>query len=627
MKISRTWLQRFFETPLPESAALAHALTFHAFEIESVENDVLDVKVTANRGHDCLSHRGIAKELSAILRLPMKEEVYALTEDNLKKTAENISVRIENADLCPRYIAGFIHDVTVGPSPEWLVKSLEVLGQRSVNSVVDATNFVMFNIGQPLHAFDAAQLKQADGAYAISVRAARPGEKMVALDDKEYTLQNSVLVIADVHADVPVGIAGIKGGKPAGVSVETKNIIIESANFNGVSVRKSAQALKLRTDASARFEQVISPELAGEGMRAVVGLIQELAGGDIAGFVDEYPRREERRTVSVTGAMTNAVLGTKLEESDVEDAFRRLGFSFENSAGNFTVTPPPERLDILIPEDLIEEVGRIIGYDSVPAIPLSDFPHKPAVNQNFYWQERVRQLLIAEGFSEIYSPVFTSEGEEAVLNKVESDTPYLRRELLGGLRSALDKNVRNKDVLGQKQIRLFEMGTVWRGGAESTFLCVAVEKVKKQKTAQEYLREVGEKLGVTIADTLADEVLEIPLDDIIAKLPDVGAYEDLPAISDIRYRTFSRYPFIVRDIALWAPAAASETDIADVIRTHAGDLLVRLDLFDRFEKDGKVSFAFRLVFQSFDKTLTDGDANERMESIYAAMKEREWEVR
>src|SRR3990167_4618571 len=255
MKISRNWLQTFFKDPLPEAKALADALTFHAFEIESIENDVLDVKVTPNRGHDCLSHRGIAKELSAILKLPLMSDPLR-AQPRLEPISNSISVALESPALSPRYIAAYIRGVHVGPSPAWLRDSLEAIGQRSINNVVDATNYIMFHVGQPLHAFDAGQLRAREGTYAIAVRQARGGEKKLALDDKEYDLTDSMLVIAEENADVAIGIAGVKGGKPAGISEVTKDIIIESANFDGVSVRRTAAALRLRTEASSRFEQV-----------------------------------------------------------------------------------------------------------------------------------------------------------------------------------------------------------------------------------------------------------------------------------------------------------------------------------------------------------------------------------
>lgn len=595
MEVSRDWLQGYFERPLPDAQALAEALTFHAFEIESVENDILDVKVTPNRGHDCLSHRGIAKELSAILNMPLKNDPLRSPISGFTKS-RYVQVEIEDPKLCPRYIAGYIKGVKVGPSPEWLRKSLEAVGQKSINNVVDATNYVMFNLGQPLHAFDAGQLSLKDEVYAIRVRSAKKGENMLALDDKEYTLSDSDLVIVDGNTDVPIGIAGVKGGKPAGIGEATKDIIIESANFDGISVRKTSQALKLRTDASTRFEQVISPELAGFGMRAATDLIVKLAGGEIVGFADEYHATQEKREVAVSITKVNGVLGTKLNADDVSAVFKRLDLPFTQQGDSFTVSPPFERLDLVIPEDLIEEVGRIVGYDKVPAVELPAFGKMPEVNKDFLAAERTREELVTKGYSEVYTSVFADTGERAVANKVDSVKPYLRANLADGLKEAFERNTRNKDLLGLKNVKLFEIGTIWRSGAEEIFFGTI---------------DPG---GAREAELTTYEVVN-------------SAYEDLPISQTERYQPFSKYPFIVRDIALWVPADTVADKVLNIIRTHAGELLVRGEQFDEFKKGDKTSYAFRLVFQSFDRTLTDEDANGRMESVYAAVKKEGWEVR
>jgi len=599
MNISREWLQIYFEKELPNAATLAEALTFHAFEIESVENNILDVKVTPNRGHDCLSHRGIAKELSAILDIPLKQDpLHEAIE--LKPIADSVVVSIENPELCPRYIAGYVRGITVEPSPEWLKKRLEAIGQKSINNVVDATNYVMFDLGQPLHAFDAGELKNQDSRFKIEVRAAKKGENMVALDDKEYALQPNNLVIADANAGAAIGIAGVKGGKPSGVSEETKDIILESANFNGVSVRKTAQALKLRTDASERFQQVLSPELAAYGMRAAAELIVKLTGGELVGFTDEYPSPQTSTQISVSAAKINQIIGTKLSENDMADVFARLGLPFENNKGVFTIHVPFERLGLVIPEDIAEEVGRIVGYDQVPSVELSLFPKKPGVNKNFYWSERIREDLIADGYSEVYTSVFRESGEREVLNKVGGERPFLRSNLTDGLSEALEKNIRSKELLGISEVRLFEIGVAWRGGKEGVLVGVA-----------------SEKGGIS----------EKPLSEMAEKLPEGTSYEPLPTSPAERYQSFSRYPYIVRDVALWVPGGTEADEVLHIIRANAGELLVRSEKFDEFKKGDKISYAFRLVFQSFDRTLTDDDANSRMESVYAALKSKGFEIR
>src|SRR3989338_5274447 len=587
MKVSREWLQRYFEKPLPDAEKLADALTFHAFEIESVEKDILDVKVTPNRGHDCLSHRGIAKELSAILEIPMKNDPLRI-EVSLTPTTTEVSVSIDETQLCPRYTAGLIRGVKVGASPPWLRKILESIGQKSINNIVDATNFVMFSLGQPLHVFDAGQLSKKEG-YMIGVRRAKVGEKLLALDEKEYVLAENMLVITDRHAEAAIGIAGVKGGKPTGISETTTDIIIESANFDGVSTRKSASALKLRTDASSRYEQVISPDLCAYGMRAVADLILELAGGEIAGFVDEYPTKPERTAVSATIASINGILGSALTDADVGNALQRLDLRFTRSDDAFVVEPPFERLDLTIPEDIAEEVGRIVGYDTIKPSELPPLSKKPEINPDFFAAERAREDLIAQGYSEVYASVFAEKGERVVANKVDGVKPYLRATLVDGLTDAIERNRRIKDILGLNDVKLFEIGAVWKGGKETTMLGMTDEKGVREELLEEMYRGDASIQHASIQQ----------------------GYEELPLSTAERYQPFSKYPFIVRDISLWAPKGTEREEIMLIIEKNAGELLVGRPLFfDSYEPKGgdKISYAFRLIFQSLDKTLTDFDA-------------------
>ena len=605
MKVSKLWLDKFFDAPLPGAQTLADTLTFHAFEIDGVEkvgeDDVLDVKVTPNRGHDCLSHRGIAKELSAVLKLPLTNDPLASRSDLLPKTTE-VTVDIQRTVLCKRYIAGYIKGVTVGPSPEWLKTRLEAVGQRSINNVVDATNFVMFNLGTPLHAFDAHKLWGSPTSpesgevglpQPLGVRLAKDSEVMEALDKKKYTLKDSMLVIT--AGDKAVGIAGVKGGMPAAIDESTKNIVIESANFDGVSVRKTAQALKLRTDASTRFEQVLSPELAAYGMQSVVELIQKLAGGELKGYADAYPEPQQPMYANVTVEKINNVLGTHLTGAEVSDAFTRLGLAYKEESGVFEVQAPFERLDIMIPEDLIEEVARIVGYDKIPATPLPTFFGEVEVNKNFYAAEKAREELGSRGYSEVFTSVFADKGERMVLNKADSVRPYLRDSLLPGLTEALAKNKPNKDLLGLTEVKLFELGTVWKGGKERVMLGTVSEKQKASEKAPEPV--------------------------------DAAAYETLPLSSAVRFEPFSKYPYIVRDIAMWTSPTNNEQQVQQTIQKEAGPLAVKISLFDRFEKEGKVSLAYRVIFQSFEKTLTEAEANEAMDKVSAALKAQGYEIR
>ena len=420
---------------------------------------------------------------------------------------------------------------------------------------------------------------------------------MLSLEKKEYKLSPTNLVIADKNADQPIGIAGVRGGMASGIDENTKDIIIESANFDGVSVRKTAKALNLATDASQRFQQVLSPEMAAYGMRLVVDMILKIAGGELVGFADAYPKPAAPWQVTFTAAHTTKLLGIEVGADEIKTTLTHLSFVFKEEGGAFTVDIPFERLDLQIPEDLVEEVGRMIGYERIPAKELPAFDKQPEVNQNFAAGERIRKDLTELGYSEIFTTVFADKGEVAVANKVDSVRPYLRTTLTDGLNEALKKNIQNKDLLGLKEVKLFEIGTVWKNGKEEIMAGIVTEKESaKEDPLSMYVKETTE-------------------------------YEELPISQTERYQPFSRFPSITRDIALWVPSDTQSDEIKNVIAKTAGNLAVRIDQFDEFKKGNKTSYAFRLVFQSFEKTLTDAEANAATNSVYEAVKAKEWIVR
>lgn len=591
MKVSRNWLQKYFGTPLPKLEAVAEAFTFHAFEIEEANGDPLDVKVLPNRAADCLCHRGLASELSAILDIPLKNDPLRTPLPEFPKV-DALSVTIEDPKKCLRYMGALVKGVKVGSSPMWLTEALESVGQRSINNIVDATNYVMLNIGQPLHAFDAAKLAQKDGKYAIGIRTAKESEKITTLSGEEFVLNPSVLLITDANARQAIGIAGVKGGKAAQVTEDTIDLIIESANFDGTTVRHVAQALKLFTDASLRFQNRPSPELAAYGMRDVLTLITEIAGGEVVGVVDEYPSRPvQGQEVSVSLAKINGVLGSSFGNEEVENVFKRLALPYMVVNDIFTITPPFERTDLAIPEDLVEEVGRIIGYDRIPATelpPISGIPDQA----RYRGIERVKDLLVGRGFTEISTQSFAKKGDVILANPLDKNMPALRTSLDENMKMALEraKYIAPLVLPPNEKPRLFEIGMVFT--------------------------KDGEQLSIKTSEPVPD----------------------LPSIQDEKeyvphqyrlgaYKPFSVYPFVLRDIALWVPAGTEANVIEYVIRGNAGELLVRLNQFDRFLKEERVSYAFRLVFESMERTLTDEEVNGVMKSVTEALLKAGYTVR
>ncbi len=590
MKVSLKWLQTYFDAPLPGAEAISDAFTFHAFEIDELKGDLMDVKVLPNRAADCLSHRGIAKELSAILDVP-------LTSDSLREAlpvfpkTEELAVTIEDETKCLRYMGALVKGVKVGPSPVWLREALEAVGQRSINNVVDATNYVMLDIGQPLHAFDATKLKVKNGAYAIGVRVARAGETITTLTGDEYELSPGIQLITDAHSDMPIALAGVKGGKTAELTSDTTDIIVEAANFDGTTTRRAAQSLRLFTDASLRFQNRPSPELAAYGMRDVLKLITDIAGGETVGVTDVHPSRPQMSPVAVSHARVDSLLGSKLTIADIEEVFRRLGLDTSVENDVFTVTPPFERTDLIIPEDLVEEVGRIIGYDRIAPQELP--PLAAALDQARYRGiECIKDFLTERGFTEISTQSFARKGDITLANPLDKNMPALRTGLDDAMAAALAQAKQYAPlVLAPKQKpKLFEIGTVFT--------------------------KDGEHLVVKTSEPVAD----LPgIED------DNGYAPERYALG--AYKPFSLYPFIARDIALWVPSGTEAAIIERTIRERAGELLVRLDQFDRFEKEGKVSYAFRLVFQSMERTLTDEEVNSIVENISAALRAAGYEVR
>ncbi len=640
MKTSRSWLQKYFDAELPAAEVIADALTFHAVEIEEVAGDLIDANILPDRAAYMLSHRGVATEVAAVLDTAIASDPFR-TEMPVFPETSALTVSIEDETQCYRYMGAVVRGVEVGPSPKWLKDALESVGQRSINNVVDATNYVMLDLGQPLHAFDAAKLVEKDGQYAIRVRGSYE-EKIATLTGEAYDLPNGTLLITDANADKPIGIAGVKGGMAASITTDTRDIIIESASFNATLVRKTSQRLKLWTDASQRYQNKVSPELTAYAMRDVLKLITNIAGGTSDGVVDVYPEsvRAENMPmpVSVSLSKINSLLGSLFQLVDVEHAFDRLGFNYTVLNDVFTVTPPFERRDLNIPEDLIEEVGRILGYEHIDARSLPALTGASDQNR-FRGIERIKDLLIEHGYSEISSQTFAENGHVMLANPLDTTKPALRPTLMLNMRAALQraKQVAPRVLGVAKVIKLFEIGTVFTVTGEHLALVLGYEQLEGKKSPtilQETIDALKEWDVVALAAEGEDHLFDHPdvVEVQLQNLEKIGEGYEPKKILLGAYHPFSIYPAAIRDVAVWTPERTEESDVADVIIKEAGDLLARIDLFDRFTKttDGveKVSYAFRLVFESFERTLSDEDLNPIIEEISEALHAQEgWQVR
>src|SRR4051812_44413863 len=361
MKVPMSWLKEYVDPPASPQD-LAKLLVMAGVGVESVEGDVLDLEITANRA-DLLSMLGVARETGVNLRKPVRVPEVSVPEggDDVSKAC---SVEVAAKDLCPRYTARAVKGVKIGPSPGWMAQRLEAAGIRPINNVVDITNYVLLESGQPLHAFDAKVLR----GNRIVVRRAAPDEKIVAIDGKEYKLTKDTLVIAD--AERPVAIAGVMGGKDSEISDATVDVLVESAQFDPVSIRRTARRLALSSDSSYRFERGVDHDTVDWASRRAVQLILQLAGGKaMAGVIDVSAPRPARPVAKVRPARISQVLGMAVAPARVREILTGLGAQVAGGDQELEVTSPIGRPDLKIEVDYIEEVARIEGYDKIPSDP------------------------------------------------------------------------------------------------------------------------------------------------------------------------------------------------------------------------------------------------------------------
>lgn len=639
MKFSKAWLQDYIVETLPEDGVISETINKKSFEVEEIITTeigtVFDIKVLPNRAHDALGHRGMARELCADFGFTFKEdERIKKSEAFLDSSIQSPLISIENGEKCTRFMGVRLDNVKVEESPKWLKERLESIGQRSINNIVDITNYVQFSLNKPMHAYDTRSIKG-----TLSARVARAGETLVTLDEKSLKLDEAALVIAD--DEKVLGLAGIKGGKFSGIQSDTTSVILESANFEPTLIRKTSQKYDLRTDASKRFENGIANSLIEEGLYMTANLIKELcADAKVSLVTDIYPKVDETFSLSVSLNDVNAILGTKYTNDEVEETFKKLLFKYVTENDVYTVEIPDERLDIRIKEDVAEEVGRIIGYDKlVPVLPVLNregLPHK-----RMFYENKIREILVRNGFSEVMTYTFGDIGEVELIKGLADDKEKLRNSLGHGMLNSLSLNIYNAPLLGEKTIKIFEIGNVFSKDKETRHLALAIDDGGKKSNFTDgvdmILAEIKRTLELTSLDytTVSTKpyVIEIDFDTMIELLLDPINYEapsftSLPVVS---YKPVSAYPFIARDIAMWVPAITTWESINTLCLEVRNTLVTRVDLFDTFPKEiegiRKTSFAFRLVFQSYEKTLTDEEVNEMMEAYYKVFKDKGYEIR
>lgn len=693
MKFSYNWLKeiaRFKETP----SALAEFLTLNAFEVESIEkvgsDHVLDVNILPNRVADAASHVGMAREIAALKHIRIKNHELRIKEHDAQKTSAYLRINIENPKDCPRYTARVMKGVRVKESPAWLRSRLQVCGLQPINNLVDAANYVMLELGQPLHVFDFEKLSGAvsretrstrDTTRAIVVRRAKKGERITTLDDKTYDLTPEILVITD--QEKPIAIAGVKGGKDSGVSENTTTVILESANFSPALIHRASQKLNLRTDASYRFSHGLDPNQTEAAVDLLAALIQEIAGGTILkGRVDAYQKKIRPQRVLYHPSYAERLIGITMLEKFQQRALARIGCSIKTGQKQWIVTPPTVRMDLAIEEDLVEEVARQYGLERIPAIlPPSSPPAER--NDAVFYREAIRDLLVGAGFTDAYCYAFASERELAafdispndaipVQNPTAPEAAYLTPGSLIKYVAATNENLKHRDL-----VRLFGFAKSFQKpdmGREREDLVIALAEKKgngvdafyQLKGAVDHMleslgisdhwydgadpsghahrksevfhpyRAAGIKIGNANIGVIG-EIHPAALERIKSKsricAAEINFERLLPLLrNEQEFRPIGKFPAITRDIAIVVPAHTRVLDVQNVIEPAGGNILVDVDLFDDYQdatlrEREERSLAFHLVFQSPDRTLTDAEADKFLHAATTALEEQGWTVR
>jgi phenylalanyl-tRNA synthetase beta chain len=687
MKLVYNWLKEFVDATA-SPADLRARLSLSGTAIDSVEESaagpVLDAEITANRP-DCLGHYGMAREIAAIYRLALKP-----VNPQLKESAEKVSgatrVEIECPELCGRYTARVLRGVKVQPSPDWLRQRLEAIGQNSINNVVDITNYVMFELGQPLHAYDLDKLNE----KRIVVRRARPGEKLRTLDGVERTLAKDMCVIAD--ATRALGIGGVMGGAESEIGFASRNLLIEAAWFDPISVRRASKALGLRTEASYRFERGTDPEMAEVASRRAAELIQQLAGGEIlAGVVDIYPGREPERKIEFARKELLRVMGADVPDRDIEEILSALGFrpvrvdANRGSAGSIVAAwdcrQPSWRRDVTRGIDLVEEVARHYGFDKFPPrlppakVAAHRLPHAEA-------QDRLIERIVALGYQEIVEIPLVNKERDALFrpenrapatigNPLAEDASIMRSTGIVSMINALEWNLNH----GQRNLRLFEIGKAYelKNGepVETPVLTIGATGLAREKDIYEAAREfsfadlkgdldgIGELaggfawnaggpgwlvgaraaqislardggkalgLGGQLARRVADH-LKLRQDVYVAELQLEPLLTSIEAArAALRFAPIPRFPSVERDFSLVLEDKVAFAQVAETIRALAIRELVGIEAADLFRGGhipaGKFSLMIRVTFVSAQTTLTDAQLGDFSSRIVSALEKR-----
>ncbi|MFA5961890.1 MAG: phenylalanine--tRNA ligase subunit beta [Parcubacteria group bacterium] len=638
-------------------------------------DSVLEIKVLPDRAHDILSHVGVARELAI---LEKKKFDYSFDELILPvKKSQKLKVEIKDKVLCKRYIGAVMENITIKESPKWLKDRLEVCGLRPINNVVDATNYVMLELGQPLHAFDLEKITElssrsrelsSEQAHII-VRRAKKNEDLILLDDSGIKLNENNLLIT--NGDYALALAGIMGGKDSGISENTKTIVLEAASFDAVNIRKTRTALGLNTDSSYRFEKDIDPNLAEKAIVRVIDILEHIADGKLEGVIDIYPKRVKSWTVKLDLEYANRLLGEKVPEKDVLNILSLLGIKAQKKK-LLECTIPTYRLDLRTPEDLIEDIGRIWGYEKIVPRPMIAQVLPAKINEQVFFERKIQDILTGLGFDEVYNYSFygaddlkktgLSEKEHLQLaNPMNPDQQFVRAELAVNILKNVRENLKNFSEFG-----IFEIGKCYalknNEPTEDRNLILArvLENDSNSETFYNLKGAIEDSIEASIeASNLELEFLEstkpasfmnsnrtaeISLDGkVVGYVGEISqsvlaSYKISKrlAIAQINlgllrqgsllhqnsggqvggpkeYKPINRFPVVSRDISMIVPRGVKYAEIETLVKKIGGELVDSVSLFDRFE--AKNSMAIRIEMSAKDRTLESAEIDGVMEKI------------
>ncbi|WP_312422955.1 phenylalanine--tRNA ligase subunit beta [Anaerospora hongkongensis] len=638
-----------------------------------LDDTVLEFELTPNRA-DCFSVIGLAREVAVLTNTTVKKTMLALQEQGESKASALATVTITEPALCSRFAARILQNVKVAPSPVWMQHRLQAAGMRPINNIVDVTNFVMLEMGQPMHAYDYSLLAR----HSITVRKANPGEKLTTLDGVKRELHPETLVIAD--AVQAVGIAGVMGGLATEVTAATQTVLLEAAAFQGASVRRSSRALGLRSEASGRFERGVDTANITRALDRAAKLLEDMGACKVCpGIIDNYPGITLPRQVVFTAKQINAFLGTEIPQATMVDILRRLEFELDVQGERITVTVPTWRSDVTGPADISEEVARIYGYNKVPTTTPSGRMTRGSQSYTQSIADRLKSSLAGIGFTETISFSFMHPNTLAKLNytgdshlyqgieirnPITDEFPWLRTTLLGGIMDVLVRNLSRKN----EDLKIFELGAVYQPEQlplqdlpnEPLMLCGAlcgrrtevawnqpqqavdfydakgaVEELLANLGITQYTVKAGEHPslhpGKTAIFTIGDETVAtvgelhpkvqaafgINRKVYVFEIPVKAVVNQTRLIG--KYEQLPKFPAIARDLALVLPVSVPASQVTDVIVENGGSLLADVKLFDVYTgeqvPDGYRSLAYSLVFRAVDRTLTDAEVETHHKNI------------